>query len=62
MVKGGVGPKNVDRFNLLIYNKQILFPEKNWNLTVNNDFNAKIKLFENADNTADIKNVSDLKI
>ena len=71
-VKDENSPKNIDPFNLPIYFKQILLPEKNWNLTVNNDVNPKIKLFEkkliftsiskpNANNTVAIKNVSDLK-
>ena len=71
-VKNENSPKNIDPFNLPIYFKQILLPEKNWNLTVNNDVNPKIKLFEkkliftsiskpNANNTVAIKNVSDLK-
>ena len=71
-VKDENSPKNIDPFNLPIYYKQILLPEKSWNLTVNNDVNPKIKLFEkkliftsiskpNANNTVAIKNVSDLK-
>ena len=71
-VKDEDSPKNIDPFNLPIYYKQILLPEKSWNLTVNNDVNPKIKLFEkkliftsiskpNANNTVAIKNVSDLK-
>ena len=71
-VKDENSPKNIDPFNLPIYFKQILLPEKSWNLTVNNDVNPKIKLFEkkliftsiskpNANNTVAIKNVSDLK-
>lgn len=71
-VKDENSPKNIDPFNLPIYFKQILLPEKSWNLTVNNDVNPKIKLFEkkllftsiskpNVNNTVAIKNVSDLK-